>query len=346
MKEIGYFSNEYLFVANCLILLCYLQTNMLMLRFLFIAGNMFFLIFCLTAPVIRIDSIIFNISFILINVWLTVPLINNLVPPHFTKEQREIFKNHFKNYLTPKEVEILLSYHRRKIYKVSSQIEKMGNEFSSLYFIVKIGKNCSVYLKSKKRSFDLHEYSWVGVPEYLNVISRKEVLLKALKEFDTGEWGANLSVSVLPPDENVEDDNSSLHNEKEQQINVSVHHGDHTISPVDEDNTVIIYEFDLRNMDKIFTNKDHGLSIMRGLHSIWLKYCSEIVRKVDLGNLIGNVASISGVGRKFKEVVAKKKANLSMEDESFMLSNPDKIIDKNMTFDPDKTPNICNQEMK
>lgn len=289
MKTIAYFFNEYIFIANCLMLMCYIQSNMLMLRLLFIAANLFFLIFSLTVPVINLDAVLFNVGFLVVNLTLSIPLVKNLIPPHFTKEQKEIYRNHFRNYLSPIETFVLFSFVRRKICRVSSTIEKMGNEFSSLYFVAKIGKNCKVNLQGKKKSFELNESSWVGIPEYLNLISRKDTLIKALKEFDTGEWGATLNVKVELPEES-EEAGSFLSEEAEphhDKHNISVHKFDkseHTIL-FDEDNTVIIYEFDLRNIDKIFTKTDCGNNIMRGLHSIWLKYCSEVVKKVDIGNV-------------------------------------------------------------
>ena len=147
MKEIKYFMNEYIFMANAILFLCYLQTNLLMFRLLFIAACIFFTINALSLPVISIDAVIFNILFTFINIYLAAQLIKNLAPPNFTKEQKEIYEQHFRNYLTPMEFSKLLFYHRRRIYRVSTPIVKCGNEFSSLFFITKIGKNysCSEY---------------------------------------------------------------------------------------------------------------------------------------------------------------------------------------------------------
>jgi hypothetical protein len=292
MKEFKFFMNEYMFLANFLLFLCYMQKNLLMFRLLFISACLFFLIFSLTLPVISIDTVLFNITFVLINIMFSVPLIKNLIPPKFTKEQKEIFRNHFKNYLSPVELNLLLSHHRRRILKVSTTVIKSGNEFSSLFFIAKIGKNCRVELKSKRRNFDLVEYSWVGMPEYLNLISKKESLNQALRDSDTGEWNVSIHIEV-----NQETDfcleHEDCENEIRVQTNTNVNNSRDTYNLKDEDNMVILYEFELNHMNQIFSHGTHGGTIMRGLHSIWLKYCTDIVKKVDQSIAIGNNTSVS-----------------------------------------------------
>jgi hypothetical protein len=266
-----------------------------MFRLLFISACLFLLIFSLSLPVISIDSVIFNLLFTFINIYLAIPLVKNIIPPNFTKEQKEIFKNHFRNYLTPIELNLLLTAHRRKIYKVTTNIVRSGNEFSSIFFIAKKGKNCKIEQKSKKRNFGLVEYSWVGISEYLNLISRKETLAKGLKEFDTGEWNMNFKTS-MGESSIIEYDIITMN---KTELNETTPFNREDVSRIDEDNIAIIYEFELRSLNKVFSNVDHGTSIMRGLHSIWLKYCSDIVKKVDQVNVASNTGqsvSISTFG--------------------------------------------------
>jgi hypothetical protein len=271
--------NEYLFIANLLLFLCYMQSNLIMFRLLFISSCVFFLIFSLTGDTISLDTVIFNFLFTIINTILVLPLIKRLVPPHFSKEQKEIFKSHFRNYLSPIELNVLLSSARRKIYRVTTKVVKLGNDFSSLYFVAKIGKRCKVEMKTKKRKFELTEYSWIGVPEYLNVISKKESLSQALKEYDTGDWGVSMQVYVDTID--IVNDNISFElGGESRDLGISV---SKEINP--EDSQIVIYEFELNNIDKIFSDTHYGIAIMRGLHSRWLKYCSDIVKKVDATNV-------------------------------------------------------------
>jgi hypothetical protein len=317
MKEIKIFMNEYLFIANLLLFLCYMQSNLIMFRLLFISSCIFFLIFSLTGETISLDTVIFNFLFTIINTILVIPLIKRLVPPEFTKEQKEIFRSHFRNYLSPIELNVLLTSARRKIYRVTTKVVKLGNDFSSLYFVAKIGKRCKVEMKTKKRKFELTEYSWIGVPEYLNVISKKESLSQALKDYDTGDWGVNMQVFVDSYDivnENLSFDQAS--ETKDFGISMSK-----DLNP--EDSQVIIYEFELNNIEKIFSDSHYGTAIMRGLHSRWLKYCSDIVKKVDATNIEKqNTTNLSlsisaGYNPKNFQSQPKKnllKANISEED--------------------------------
>lgn len=331
MKEIKYFNNEYIFIANCLLLISYLQSNMLVFRLFFIAACIFFVIFSLTTPVVAIDGVIFNILFTLMNIILSIPLIKNLIPPNLNPEQKEIFRNHFKNYLIPIELDHLLKKGRRRIYRVSTGMIKVKNEFSSLFFIAKIGKNCNVELKTKKRIFDLNVYSWIGIPEYLNVISSKESLFKALKDFDTGEWGVSLNIFVDENSVNKAENDSGIFEKNDNtlgglEFDDKINICNDTYIGTDEDYTVIVYEFELRHIHEVFSDASYGLSIMRGLHSIWLKYCSDIVRRVDVATSGGADLTTTKISRGSdrNRSLEKKKIALGFDDKKPTLTFDDK----------------------
>ncbi len=237
-------------------------------------------------------------------------LVKNIVPPQFTNEQKEIFREHFKNYLNPIELNALLKSARRKIFRVTSNVIKFGNEFSSLFFIAKIGKNCRIELKTKKRKFELTNYSWVGVPEYLNVISKKDSLSQALREFDTGGWNVSLKVIVDSNDltafneDYINDDFFQDKDDKtELKLDVATSNINISRDVRDDENLVIIYEFELTRIDGVFANPNCGTQIMRGLHSIWLKYCADIVKKVDQNN----VATSSGINTTSQSLYVTKR---------------------------------------
>ena len=48
-----------------------------------------------------------------------------------------------------------------------------------------------------------------------------------------------------------------------------------------ENDEVILYEWDLETLDKIFSEKEEGKNIMHGLHSMWLVYFSKLITKSD-----------------------------------------------------------------
>jgi hypothetical protein len=293
MKEVYFFSNEYILIANLLLLFSYIQTNILILRLVFVAAYIFFFIFALTLPTINIDNVIFSLLFCFINIYLSIPLISSLVPPEFNQEQRDIYANHFKDYITPRELKELLQVGKRKVYRVNSCLFKPGHEFSSLFFIVRIGKNCKVELRSSNKKRLIHtitDYSWLGIPEYLQLLSTKNSIHQALEDNDTGEWNiqANVYTNMHLRRESGTgsqilslDDNIVIHGLGEDNVNQKETSRSALDATLLGDDSITLYEFELKDIEMV-ANKV-GYSIMRGLHSIWLKYCSHIVKLVDKG---------------------------------------------------------------
>lgn len=317
MKQIEYFFNQYIFIGNILLFFCFFQSNMLMLRLLNISAYIFFLIFPLTFEIINLDFAVFTTLFILINIAQSIPLIQALVPPKLNSEQRIIYRNHFQNYLSPVQLFDLLTVHRKKIYRVSSLAIKFSNEFNSIFFIAKIGKNCKCILKGRRFNLPAPEYSWIGIPEYLSLMSKGCSLKESIDNFNTGEWQVGLNIEISH-------ENSSFRNDKlikenfhnvlhldNSNINEPLLNRDNSFVKYDEDSTVIIYEFDLRKIDELFSNSPQGPSIMRGLHSIWLKYCSDVVRRIDY--------VVHQSAHNFK------KMSLSSVNDSNTFNNPKKI---------------------
>jgi hypothetical protein len=269
MKECHLLTNEYYSLANILLLLSYIQTNMLILRLVFIAAYIFFLLFSLTLPEVSVDGILFSIFFCFVNAYLSVPLINAQIPPEFNQEEKEIFINHFRNHLTPKELEEFLKVGKRRVYRVNSCLFKTGHEFSSLFFIVKLGKSCKIRLKSTMiKNMNIAQYSWLGIPEYLSIISKKS-LTKAINANDTGEWKVQANIFI------DYEGNSRIDASRDE------YSLDITNETVFIDNRVILYEFELKDLDRVFNNTINGRSILKGLQALWLKYCSSIIRTVD-----------------------------------------------------------------
>jgi hypothetical protein len=238
----AYFTNEYLFLANLLLFIGCLQTEVLLLRLLFIAAYTFFIIFYLTLGGSSLDSFLFSILFLIINIYLTIPIINSIIPPDFNPEDKEMYINQFINYLTKRELEEFLKIGKRKVFRVSSNLVKMGHEFSTIYLITKIDNNCKVKLKSNLGKLILSEYSWIGIPEYLNRISSVD------------DYRNEYKVSIKLEVENI---NDNLH----------------------DDNTILMYAFELTDINKLFENQQN---IMRGLYSIWLRHCTLLIKQKDI----------------------------------------------------------------
>lgn len=122
-------------------------------------------IFALNLPHYYLDNITFQLVFVVINIYLSVPLFNELIPPELSTEQRELYKKHFKRFFKPSEFKYLLSKARRRVYKVTTLLANRGNGFSSMFFVVSLPKNVnsSISLKQgRNKLMDLGEYSWIG----------------------------------------------------------------------------------------------------------------------------------------------------------------------------------------
>jgi len=143
----------------------------------------------------------------------------------------------------------------------------------------------------------------------LHLISEKDSLIKALKEFQTGYWSASLSVQV-----GQRNTDSQFYNDDVVDDTKMFFLDQNALAMQDttvnlDDNCVVIYEFELRNLDLAFKNSSYGLTIMRGLHSIWLKYCSDIVRKVDKSISNPNTIMQTGKSRSTDSMFLKKKGS-------------------------------------
>lgn len=213
-----------------------------------VAASIFMLIFSLNLPTFYIDNFIFQFSFVVINIYLSIPLFNELIPPQFTDEQRNLYKSHFKKYLKPSEFKHLLSSFRRRVFKVNSSIVQRGNGFSSIFFIAKLPKknnNCTIELRTGKIPLSqLVEYSWIGIVEYIKLLNNNQgSLKKALDNHDTELWGVDCTITF-----NLT--KSPLGRSYEDKSEDEISEDNFDINALNKDDEVIIYEWDLEVFNK------------------------------------------------------------------------------------------------
>lgn len=125
---------------------------------------MFLLFFVFKLPILYLDVIIFDLLFIIINAFLSFKLISRLIPPNFTYEQKKIYNEYFCKILKPLEFKRLLKYHRRRVFRVNTNVVSRGNCFESIFFIVNVSSDeIKVEVKLNGNSVaNLSNYSWVG----------------------------------------------------------------------------------------------------------------------------------------------------------------------------------------
>ena len=71
----------------------------------------------------------------MINAFLSFKLIAQLIPPHFTHEQKILYNDYFCKILKHIEFKRLLKYHRRRVYRVNTKVVTKGNGFESIFFV-------------------------------------------------------------------------------------------------------------------------------------------------------------------------------------------------------------------
>ena len=155
-------------------------------------------LFVLNLKVLTIDNFLFQILFVFINIYNSIPLIKELIPPEFNPEQKELYKKYFKGFFKKVEFKYLLSKHRRRVIKVSSSFVQRGNGFTSVFFFAKfpLDEMINVFLKKGKiKIIDLQEHNWLGIIEYINLLKDYGELKRAINSYQTGVWGIDCEIS-------------------------------------------------------------------------------------------------------------------------------------------------------
>lgn len=282
--------NQYFFIAQVFNLLSYAQSNFLFLRILFLGSAFFYIVFAATLDVVVLDMILFNIVFLLINVWMAIGLFVELIPPKLTKEEEDMYYSYFSKYMTKQQMKLLFSVSSRQVYTVSSTLIKPGNGFNSMYFIHKIPSNCRAIV-TQQGEYEQKENCWVGILEFLDLISENSKITKDTLQNTKCFWKLKLRFEIdtnqKASNENFLDRrNSNASYAEEFNLPLLGKKGRPQdtmallIEPLKlEEESMIVYEFDLVKMFQIFHNHSSGASIMKILYSMWLELCSHFVKQ-------------------------------------------------------------------
>ncbi len=119
----------------------------------------------------------------------------------------------------------------------------------------------------------------------MELITNKASIRDALNNYDTGTWGVDFEITFKEDNlldsisnEGVEDE---LLESKDNMPKFTLDTKNTLTSNLEEIDEVIVYEWDLEVLDKIFSEKEEGKNIMHGLHSMWLVYFSKLIAKQD-----------------------------------------------------------------
>jgi hypothetical protein len=200
--------------------------------------------FAFRGQIIFLDSIFFSILFIIINAYRSFKLFIKLIPPSFTSEEKKLYNRYFSKYFKLNEYRKLIDCARRRVYRINSTVTNTGNEFTSIFFIADItASDIMVDLRVFGKSTRLLDNnSWIGIVEYVDLISNK-VNSDVMKN-EPITWGIDIvikfnneeSVESKSESESDEDMLSSQDEDVGTKFNLSC-------SAIQ--NEVVIYEWDL-----------------------------------------------------------------------------------------------------
>lgn len=363
MVAIEWVFNQYFLIAQVLNLASYSQSNFLILRLIFIGSSLFFVIFVVTSHPLTIDILLFNLTFFIINIWRSIPLLTDLVPPKLIPELEDMYNKYFFRFMRKQEFKILFASASRQVFKISCSIVKPGNGFSSLFFLPAIPENCKAIITQHGSDYLLNSYCWIGILEFLELLSTSDKKLsKHTIRNNNCFWRLKLRLeinrTVMPADvfKLVDDDKEKVKNNENDffdEDNVEINNylalmtkksntanltrriakvyetqknekfddeenkdyedlnrilfkekweikqfitnresfnksavkqqNNFLLETVDtnkeEQDYLVVYEFDLLKLVEIFNLQSNGSSIMKALYSMWLELCSDIVKK-------------------------------------------------------------------
>lgn len=173
--EMGF--DKWLYAAYVCILFSYVNVNILVFRFWLIMGAVFFVCWALD-PVraIQLDSLMFNLAFIVINIIMCIPLVRQIWPVKLTSDEERIFNRDFQSNMNIRQFKRLIKEFERKNFNLDkSQLCVIGSDFKHLVYISDIypGWKVSIYDKDGVKLQELEEGSWLGTIEYVNYEKNK-----------------------------------------------------------------------------------------------------------------------------------------------------------------------------
>ena len=162
--------NHWLFqVGNILSIISYIQIDIMYLRIIMTATDIWFVLYGFFILNIGIDAVIWNLILAIINLILLIPIIKQRLPIKFTKHELEFYQT-VERFLTPFQFNLLIENGEIRTYKeAETQIWLEGNSWGEIILFFRISKHKTVVLyKEGHKMGSVSEGTWIGHAEYLN----------------------------------------------------------------------------------------------------------------------------------------------------------------------------------
>jgi hypothetical protein len=263
-------------LANACIAIALFQTDILMLRLMFVFAAIFFMLFGGVCLNISLDTIAWNILFGFIHVRTLVPLILDRIPPKIEPQDKEVYNKVFRKYGLPlKAFKILIdaSYKRKS---GSGNILEGGKE---LKLCLMSDYNGYAMLVKKKDAQGIDrvvtkvatQQPWCGIVGYIR--ARRS----GGKGVDTNVVAVNTFTLIDPTvAEDVADDAGLSDGERlKRAFRREELHKQGT------DKDASYYEWSYDNLNSVFQHVVHGDTIRNVIDASVLNECEAIIEGLD-----------------------------------------------------------------
>jgi hypothetical protein len=187
----------WMWLAYIFLFLSYLNVNILYFRLTLILAAVWFIVWGLEVErSIQMDTLMFNIAFIVINIIMSIPLIKQVWPVKLSKFEHEIYERDFCQQMNIRQFKYFMSFfvpdyyghHRKKIVDI-------GENFEYMIYIAKIYPGWKVYLKGPNDIMvkELSEGAWIGTIEF-SIYDETKNLTKQMKKDEGVKWAISSSV--------------------------------------------------------------------------------------------------------------------------------------------------------
>ena len=239
-----------------------------------------------------------------INIYNALKLFKKTIPPQLDNEESYVYNTTFSSSLDKNQFKRLMNIVKRRVYRVSSPIALAGNGFFSIYLLVSVPKNVDIKLRLKETFIaSLPEKSWIGIVEYVELLNEGN-FEDIIKNGSTMIWKVDSIIQYenrkMRESQICNSTNSFYINElfnntnkidNNDNIDVNLNSKDlmkdeiyeEDLSDLDDEyirnrEEVIIYEWSLNDLCKLYNDPDEGNDIKNSLQSLWLIYLSKYLK--------------------------------------------------------------------
>ena len=131
-------------------------------------------IFCYWSVAVKwisLDALVWNLLFLIIHVFLSIPLIKQRLPIHLSSEEQQFYDLRMAKFLTKHQFKLLIDNGQFNNVTLHSQIVNEGDYCNKIIMMFNIPSNMRVQLyKGSAKLIPSVSGSWLGTIEYLDTI--------------------------------------------------------------------------------------------------------------------------------------------------------------------------------